>query len=178
MVSSDNIILAGIGVLALVLFGSRIFSSNGNNLISQDEIITPTILPPEIPEIVENPQIQILKDAISGVNSFIKNTFKPPPVKTKVRGQFFLDGVPQSRASIFQTSPKGSRFGTDPFTGLRIALPVGPRGNATTERFFGGVQSLLANQNLVTQGGDLFKQASQIVTDLQGQLNILQTKSV
>jgi len=165
MVSSGSIAIIG-----LALLGAFIFLRSSNNS---------TIVPStnEIP-IQQNPQIQILKDAIAGVQGFVKQTFKAPPVKTKVRGMFFLNGVPQSRASRFQSLPKGSRFAVNPFTGTRIALPVGPRGSSVTERFFGGAGQLARNQTLVTQGQALFTQTQDIIKDLQGQLNILQTKSV
>jgi len=175
MVSSRNIILAGLGAVILAVIASRgLFSRNG--AITQDEIITPEIIitPTEPEPIVINPQIQILKDAIAGVQGFIKQTFRAPkrPSNCGGPGQFSCGKI------NFSPQPRGSRFSIDPFTGTRIALPVGARGSAVTERFFGGAQQLLSNQARVTQGLALSTRARGILTDLQNQLTILETKSV
>jgi len=154
MVSQTNIILVGIALLV-----GFVFLRNNNNFSS-------TSSPSEI-TIQENPQIQILKDAIKGVQGFINTTFKAPPPRTNL-----------SRAARFQPLPKGSRFAIDPFSGVRIPLPVGPRGNVKTISFFGGQNVLDFNLRKVTQGIKLSTQANQILADLKGQLSILDTKSV
>jgi len=156
MVSKTNFALVGLALLV------------GFLILRRSDNLTDIPGPSEIP-IQENPQIQILKDTISGVQRFIGDTFKAPKIIPKEQ---------LTRSARFQPLPKGSRFAINPFTGLRISLPVGPRGSAKTEAFFGGAGLLQSNQALVTQGTALFTQASNIVKDLQSQLKILETKSV
>jgi len=172
---SRNFVLIGIGVLIVAFLSNRVL--NKPNLITQDEIITPTILPPEPEPIKINPQINILEEAIKGVQNFIKTTFKAP-ILTKgltTGGKTFPCRGPNC-LGIFQA--KGTITSFDPFTGQRVAVGQTFRGTSKALSFLGSAASLTANQLRVTQGGDLATQARNIIKDLQGQLNILQTNSV
>jgi len=147
-----NIIQDRLQTLALPAFFER---------IRQTEVVKPFLL-----------------TQIKEAQSFLKRSFKAPPVRTKVGGQIFLDGRPISRAEQFQPLPKGSSFGTNPFTGLRIPLPVGPRGSAVTEAFFGGKAQLQFNQNLVNQGLFISNSVQKFISDLQARIKIIDTNSV
>jgi len=148
MVSSGNLAILGLALVAgfFILRGSNNTVTDGSN--------------GPIP-IQENPQIQILKDAISGVQGFIKTTFKAP-ILPKCKGPNCL--------GIFQA--KGTRSAFDPFTGQRLAVG----GSSKFQQITGSNFAL--NQSRITQGQALFTQTQNILGDLQGQLNILQTKSV
>jgi len=173
---SRNFVLIGIGVLIVAFLSNRVL--NKPNLITQDEIITPTLLAPDpVKEIQVNPQINILREAIKGVQNFIKTTFKAP-ILTKgltTGGKTFPCRGPNC-LGIFQA--KGTITSFDPFTGQRVAVGQTFRGTSKALSFLGSAASLTANQLRVTQGGDLATQARNIIKDLQGQLNILQTNSV
>jgi len=170
MVTSRNIILAGLGAVILAAIASRgLFSGNG--AITKEEIITPEILPPEPVPIVINPQIQILKDAIAGVQGFIRQTFKP----TKVLKDPVTGGKCRGPNCLGIFAARGTRTAIDPFTGTRVAIGA----TRTFSSVTGTSQAqLAANLRRITQGGNLFTQASNIIKDLQGQLSILETKSV
>jgi len=169
MVSGTSL---GLAALALVAIGFFITRKPSSEVIDQTKPLE--ILFPKPIIIPENPAITQVKGAIQQVESFIKQNFKTPEPRNDCGrpGQFSCGKI------NFSPLPKGSRFGINPFTGTRIALPVGPRGSSVTERFFGGAQQLLSNQNLVAAGGDLFSQADSLLKGLQGELNILQTNSV
>jgi len=164
-----NFAIVGIGVLIIAFLSNRVLSKN--NLITQDEIITPTILPLEPAPIKINPQINILEQAIKGVQNFISTTFKAP-ILTKgltTGGKTFPCRGPNC-LGIFQA--KGTISSFNPFTGARVALG----GSDIFQRITGS--NFLSNQQIVTQGGALKLQATNIIKDLQRELNILQTKSV
>jgi len=163
MVSSDSQL---IGLVAIIL-GFFVATKKGGSTV--ESVFRPVVQTSTQVQPVENPQIQTLKDSIKEVNRFISQTFKAPIRKPKEQ---------LTRAERFQPLPKGSRFSINPFTGMRIALPVGPRGSGVTERFFGGAQQLQFNQNLVTQGQTLFSGVSDLLKGLKSELKILETNSV
>jgi len=161
MVSSDNILLAGLGAVALffVLRGS----SGGSSLTT----------PPAPAQEVVNPQIQILKDAIKGVQGFISTTFKAPIIPKGLCCDRFGKQLPcrgPNCLGIFQA--KGTISSFDPFTGQRVAL-----GGSTQFQNITGSNFAL-NQARITQGGQLFTEASNILKNLKGELSILEAKSV
>lgn len=156
MVTSLNFILAGLGAVIVTFL---LFRKDGNNeslnLPEPESIIT------------ENPQIQILKDAIAGVQNFIKSTF--PPIFKPV-----ITHPSQARGpnSIGIFGARGTLTTIDPFTGQRIALA----GSSKFQQITG--TNFALNQARVTQGVALKLEATNIIQDLQGQLSILETKSV
>jgi len=110
-----------------------------------------------------------LQSQIRVFEGFKKRTFKAPK---------FIPKSQLSRAARFQPLPKGSRFSINPFTGMRIALPVGPRGSGVTERFFGGKAQLQSNLQLVTQGNLFLKSINDSIKALQNRIRIIDTNSV
>jgi len=109
----------------------------------------------------------MLQSQIKVFELFKKRTFNTNPRKP-----------PTSRAARFQPLPKGSRFAINPFTGQRIALPVGRRGSSVTESFFGGKALLASNLNLVTQGNLFLKSINASIKALQDRIRIIDTNSV
>jgi len=161
MVSSTNILL---GALVAAVLGFIFLKKNGTNFI------------PNAPEpiVTENPQIKILNDAIKGVQGFINTAFKTP-ILTKgltTGGKTFPCRGPNC-LGIFQA--RGTVSGFDPFTGQRVAL-----GGSTQFQNITGLNlsQFGLNQQRITQGGVLLSEAQGIIKDLQGQLSILETKSV
>jgi len=171
MVSLGSTALLGIGAIILVFLVTR--KSNGINIMPENTFVK-LIDTPQITEIMENPQIQILKDAISGVQGFIKNTFKAPILtKGLVTGGKQLKCRGPNCLGSFQA--KGTRTSFDPFTGSRVVVGFTDRASTFLKKITSGVDVNVAR---ISAGGDLLSQAQGIVTDLKGQLNILQTKSV
>jgi len=156
MVSLGSIALIGLGI---VLLGGSALKIRG----PQDLSPAPVSDTP----IQENPQIQILKDAISGVSGFIKTTF--PPIFKPV-----ITHPSQTRGpnSIGIFGARGTLTTINPFTGQRIAIG----GSSKFQQITGSNFAL--NQALVTQGGLLKLQATNIIKDLQGQLKILEANTV
>jgi len=180
MVSGRNILFGALvaGILGFIFLKK----GTASNLITQSEIITPTtegmffVKPDPVP-IPENPQINILKEAIAGVQNFIKTTFKAP-ILTKgltTGGKTFPCRGPNC-LGIFQA--KGTITSFDPFTGQRVAIGQTSRGSAKALSFLGTAASLTSSLTRITAGGDLMAQAQGIIKDLQGQLSILETKTV
>jgi len=144
-----------------------------DNRITQAEIITPTTAgmffqPAFIPRLI-NPDIANFKAAISEAQRFVAATFKVPKKRTDCggTGQFSCGKI------NFTTFPKGSRFGINPFTGTRIALPVGPRASQKTINFLGGAAQLSENLRFITAGGLFKSQIQNFISGFQGQLGIL-----
>jgi len=180
MVSSSNIVLAGVALLVgfFVLRGSSSVTPSLSNAeipqafnIIQDPAQT-LALPGFFADIEQKKfeqevEIPFLQKLLSDAQSLFKNTFNTnptPPCRT--------------RACKFQTFPRGSRFTIDPFSGQRIALPVGARGGSKTEAFFGGAEQLQFNLAKVTQGRILSTSLSDLIADITNQLKIKQTISV
>jgi len=168
MVSFGSGALLGLGAVALFLFLNRGSSlgPNGPDAVAPDAVSE--ILPPEI---MENPQIQILKDGISQINSFIKDTFKAP-ILTKgltTGGKTFPCRGPNC-LGIFQA--KGTRSGFDPFTGQRIALAGSTQFQNITKASFD------INNQLIASGQVVRSQIDDLLRGLKSELNILQTNSV
>jgi len=159
MVSKTSIVLIG---LAALVIGSGLFRRGSDDL-------TPLGAALDVKKFVPNPEIAILENQIKGVKAFISSTFKKAPVRTDCggTGQFSCGKI------NFSPQPKGSRFGINPFTGLRIPLPVGPRGNASTVAFQGGQAQLDANQRLISFGLEQFQKTTGILTGLQEKLGLL-----
>jgi len=124
-----------------------------------------------VPAVTENPQIQVLKDTISGVQAFFKNTFKAPILTPGLTtgGKTFPCRGPNC-LGIFQAKGTSSSF--DPFTGVRLATAGSTQFQNITGSNFG------ANQTLISQGNKLKSDVSDIILNLQNELNILQTNSV
>jgi len=114
-----------------------------------------------------------LQSKIREIQGFQRRTFKKPPKRA-------CGGVGQFSCGKFNFTPlpKGSRFGINPFTAMRIALPVGPRGSSVTESFFGGKAQLQANLNLVTRGTLFAQSINDLIKDLQARIRIIDTNSV
>jgi len=170
MVSLGSTALLGLGAIALFFFLNR---GNLNSVTPESNGIKTTVSEsiPIITEIMENPQIQILKDGISQINSFIKNTFKPP-ILTKgltTGGKTFPCRGPNC-LGIFQA--KGTRSGFDPFTGQRIALAGSTQFQNITKASFD------INNQLIASGGVIRSQIDDLLSGLKNELNILQTNSV
>jgi len=157
MVSSTNLTLAGIALVVgfFVLRGSS-------------PTTAPAVSVADIQK--ENPQIQILKDAIAGVQNFISTTFKAPIIPKGLGG-----GPCRGPNCLGSFQSRGLRTSFDPFTGQRVLVGFSDRASTFLKKINPQVPFNVAK---ITAGGDLLKQAQGIVKDLQGQLNILQTKSV
>jgi len=118
-----------------------------------------------------DPEIPLLKNLISQVQGFIKTSFKAPiiPKGLTTGGKTFPCRGPNC-LGIFQARGTVSSF--DPFTGQRLAI-----GGSTQFQNITGSNFAL-NQQRITQGNLLKSEVMSFLSDLQGQLKILQTKSV
>jgi len=150
-------------ILAIVLLFGLILSSKKGNILQGG---APSPVDPSVDLDPVGTQINFFQTQIKDAMSFLKSTFKAPPDRTNL-----------SRAARFQTFPRGSRFGTNPFTGLRIALPVGPRGSSKTESFFGGAALLQSNQNLINQGLAINKTVTDFIAESQTQIQLLEANT-
>lgn len=119
-----------------------------------------------------------LQTQIKEAQGFLKRTFfqNPNIGETAFQRRQRINRIP--RNIRFQPLPKGSTFGINPFTGLRIPLPVGPRGSSVTEAFFGGKRQLQFNQNLISQGLFIQNSVQKFISDIQARIKIIDTNSV
>jgi len=180
MVSSSNLAIVGLALLA----GFFVLRGNDNNNIPSSSseipqafnIIQDPAQTKALPQFFENikqkkfeqeVEIPALQKLLSDAQSLFKNTFKP-----------FIPISNPTRAQRFQLFPRGFRQTIDPFTGLKIALPVGPRGNVKTIAFAGGQAQLDFNLRKVTEGNILKGNLSDFIADLTNQLKIKQTNTV
>ncbi len=183
MVSQDNVLIGIIGIIV----ASFLTRKNGVSMV--ESVFRPTVTPLSNAP-VDSPQIQMLKDAIAGVQGFIKRTFKAPnlppsPIEIIMRGgqRIARQTLARKRGQVGCRGPNclgalgatGVRTAFDPFTGQRLLIGFGPRASPKTRTFFGDPS---ANLFKVTQGQALFTEANTILAQLKSQLNILQTKSV
>jgi len=160
MVSLGSIALIGLGI---ILLGGTALKIRGPADLSPAPIS-------DIP-VQENPQIQILKDAIKGVQGFFSTTFKAPMLtKGLVTGGKQLPCRGPNCLGIFQA--KGTRSVFDPFTGQRLAIG----GSSKFQQITGS--NFSSNLQRITQGNLLKTQTLDILADLKGQLKILETNSV
>jgi len=148
--------------------------------ITAEEIITPTtegmffqpafvFIPPAIPD----PNIAVFQSSINEAKAFIKKTFFTNPFagETAFQSRQRRNRIP--RHIRFAVKPKGSVFGTDPFTGKLIPTGISFRGSQKTIDFFGGAARLAFNRERITRGV-LFRQSiDQFIAQTQGKLGIL-----
>jgi len=168
MVSRNNILLIGAAILLVSVGGISLFKKGG--AVSQTVFRT-TDPPPIPPPIVqESQQLTGLKAILGTAQNIFKSTFKTPPKRTDCggTGQFSCGKI------NFSPQPRGSRFGIDPFTGRRVALPVGPRGGSKTVAFFGGQEVLNRNLARVTQGNIIRSDLSDFISNITNQIGLLE----
>jgi len=158
MVSSSNIILVGLALLA------GVFLLRGSSQTSVPAVSVADKQDPEIP---------LLENLLGQAQSLFKQTF-PPPFKQVIRQPSQLRG-PNVLGS-FQA--KGTRTTIDPFSGRRIAIGQTFRGTSRGAAVFGGVGQLESNRQRVIQGNILKSSLSDFIADITNQLNIKQTNSV
>jgi len=180
MVSKTNFAIVGVALLA----GLLILRRNGNTsdiVPSRSTTIETTIQAP-------NPQIAAIQGQIKQVEGFIKTTFQKTPFQSAQQRLIKRVGKAQARKIIQrsstidgvrvpsrnQTFPKGSQFGTDPFTGLRLFVGAGPRGNERILSQFFQTDPKVA-QTRISFGTDLFKQSTTLLDSLKEKLGLLQT---
>jgi len=164
MVSSDNQL---IGLVAIVL-GFFVATRKGGSTV--ESIFRPVVQTGTGIQPVD-PEISGLQKLLAQAQDIFKNTFKAPMLTKGLTtgGKTFPCRGPNC-LGIFQAKGTVSTF--DPFTGQRIALA----GSSKFQQITGF--NFASNQARVTQG-NLFKfELGNIIKDLQGQINILQSKSV
>jgi len=164
MVTSNNMLI-GLGAIVLaVLF----FKKGGSSVESIFRPMGGNIPQENLPA---NTEISGLQKILAQAQDIFKNTFKAPMLTKGLTtgGKTFPCRGPNC-LGIFQAKGTVSTF--DPFTGARVALA----GSSKFQQITGF--NFAANQARVTQG-NLFKfELSNIIKDLQGQINILQSKTV
>jgi len=162
MVSKTSAAIVGVALLGALFFLRS----------KSTDTITPAGARLDVQKQIENPAISVVKGQIKEVQSFIAATFKRIPTSRELN---LCGGAGQFSCGRFNFSPqpRGSRFSINPFTGARIALPVGTRGSAATEAFQGGREQLAANQQLVTFGTGLRAQSEDLLSSLREKLGLL-----
>jgi len=162
-----------VGIISIAIIGLILAVGGSSFLKRGDADIAPSGAALDVKKFVPNPEIAAVEGQISAVQSFIKKTFFQSPFagESAFQRRQRINRIP--RNIRFATQPKGSRFGINPFTGQRLALPVGPRGNASTVAFQGGQAQLDANQRLITFGLETAAQSNTLLSSLQEKLGLL-----
>jgi len=162
-----------VGIISIAIIG-LILAVGGSSFLNRDKNeITSSGAALDVKKFVPNPERAAVEGQIKTVQSFIKRTFfqNPNAGETAFERRTRINRIP--RHIRFQTFPKGFRQGVNPFTGAKLALPVGSRGNAKTIAFAGGQAQLDANQRLITFGLETAKQSNLLLSSLQDKLGLL-----
>jgi len=138
---------------------------------SRRNLVTPSPVPPPPPPIDNRAEIFFFQGQLNEALGFLRDTFKTPPKRQcGGPGQFSCGRL------NFSPQPRGARFGIDPFSGQRIALPVGPRGNVKTVAFFGGQAQLNLNVQRIEFGNLLQGNVKAFIAELRSKIGLLRTE--
>jgi len=133
------------------------------------KMASPVPLPPA--PIDNRAEIFFFQSQLTEAAAFLRNTFRTPPKRAcGGPGQFSCGRL------NFSPQPRGARFGIDPFSGQRIALPVGPRGNTKTVAFFGGQQQLNFNLQKIQFGNLLQGNVKAFIADISSKIGLLRAE--
>jgi len=150
---------------------SNLFNPGPQLKIFQPRFKMPSPVPPRV--IIDNRAVILaLQNELNQATTFFKQTFKTPkrPSNCGGPGQFSCGKI------NFSPQPRGARFGIDPFSGQRIALPVGPRGNQKTVAFFGGQQQLNLNVQRIEFGTRLKSNVQAFIADISSRIGLLRSE--
>jgi len=162
-----------VGIISIAIIGLIALAIGGSSFLKRGPDITPSGATLDVKKFVPNPEIAAVEGQIKTVQSFISRTFfqNPNAGETAFQRRQRINRIP--RNIRFQTFPRGFRQGVNPFTGQKLALPVGPRGSAKTIAFAGGQAQLDANQRLITFGLETAAQSNTLLSSLQEKLGLL-----
>jgi len=165
MVSSNNLIIAGLALLA------GFFVLRGSSLAS-----VPAVNGADIQEEIIDPEIGILQKLLSDARSLFKNTFKDPIKPKGLCCDRFGKELPcRGPNCLGNQGAAGVIAQFDPFTGLRTVVGFGPRGSLKTQAFFGDISQ---NAPRIAAGNILKGDLNDFIIELQNQLKIKQTNTV
>jgi len=158
-------------MVSLGEFLSNLFSTGPQVQIFKPRFEKASPVPPPPPPIDNRAEIFAFQSELNLANQFLRETFRTPPKQP-------CGGTGQFSCGRFNFSPqpRGARFGIDPFSGQRIPLPVGPRGNPKTVAFFGGQQQLNLNVQRIAFGNDLRSNVQAFISEISSKIGLLRTE--